>query len=369
MLAPLRHHPSLATATLSVALISVGLMAINEGAGLYDIGWHASPAKRVPFLGLPHPWTADHLTWAVSLAASLILVAGLLHRRGQRRVSEPLALVSAFGFRGPLGAWVMLATVCVGQFGLLFDAAYHRAYRAQLIERLHSTFSAPHTLLRFCGIALFLSLALLLYDLAFGPVFRDRPDRRLLARAGLLVSLVWVVCGSVAFIPGTLANWNTGIVVVLASVGVALGLTIGVQLWPYRFSALSILGLFVLVRAAGYGLLIKSDFTGAPPPLEPVLVGALAVDLWLLLPFNRPRGVVAVLVAGLLFGLAWSPLAVRYFMPLTVADATPPGLIILQSGAAGLFGGLIGLLVARTVKAALQPRVAAPEPRAVVAEA
>ena len=48
---------------------------------------------------------------------------------------------------------------------------------AALIARDESTFSPPHTMLRIVGVVFCLGLTLLLYDLAFGPAFRDRPDR------------------------------------------------------------------------------------------------------------------------------------------------------------------------------------------------
>src|SRR5262249_54557061 len=93
----------------------------------------------------------------------------------------------------------------------------------------------------------------------------------------------------------------------------------------------------------------------APRPLWPVLVAGLAVDLWLLLPFNRGRGLLVLLVAGALFGLVWAPLGFRELAAVSAPRRALFLRALLQSTAGGLIASLVGYAIARGLERATRP--------------
>jgi len=341
---------SLPGGVLYAGLYAVFFLALSQVATLYDTAWHASE-NRVKFLGLPHPWTADHFLFLFSVIATLVLMTRLLAPdTGRRRGETGLAMLSFLGRRGPLGAFGVLGAVALALFALAFDSAYHWAFRFSLIGRAESTFSPPHSLARIAVILLTLSVTMLLYDLAMGSALRDNLDRLRLARLGLFLSLVWLVGSATSFIPGNTPNWDVNSMTWLAAMSIGGGVVAVAQLWPWPFPALSTVAAYVVFRAAAFGLLISNGFNGAQRPLEPMLLAALVVDLWLLLPFNRGRGVLTLVACGLLLGLVWAPFGFHYFFPFT--DHTDASLrrAIIEATIAGGFGGLVGLTLSWLAK-------------------
>src|SRR5439155_25892180 len=130
--------------------------------------------------------------------------------------------------------------------------------------------------------------------------------------------LIWLT-GAVAFVfPFQVKYWSANTNAMLAALDLSIGMAAAIRLWPGRFPVLSVLVPYIAFRAVIVYVLVKVGYVGAPQPLWPVLLVGLVVEAWLLLPFNRARGVATVAAAGLLFGLVWGPIGYYYYLPLSM---------------------------------------------------
>jgi hypothetical protein len=135
----------------------------------------------------------------------------------------------------------------------------------------------------------------------------------------------------------------------LVAVDLSIGLAAAIRLWPGRFPVLTILVPYVVIRAVTVYVLVKVGYVGAPQPLWPVLIAGAVADAWLLLPFNRGRSIPTLAATGLLFGLVWGPIGYQYYLPYSVAARSSVVKSVLECGALGLVGALIGIGIAFVV--------------------
>lgn len=227
----------------------------------------------------------------------------------------------------------------------MFDTAYHLIDWAD--ER---TLNPPHLLLMLSAVLFHLGLLVFLYDLAMGSALADDVDRRRLARAGLLLASIWPAGALVYVFPFSPEMFSAHTDTALIALTVGTAMAVALRLWPWPFPALSILVSYIFFRSAVYGFVVNAGYSGVPRPLEPPLVAGLAVDLWLLLPFNRGRGVVTVALAGLIFGFVWAPLGYAYLLPLSsLTQPTSLQKAVLESIPAALLGAMLGVLLAHVV--------------------
>ncbi len=311
---------------------------------LWDEAWHATPEMRIPFLGLPHPWILPHFGILIGLPLVALLMATLLEP-ARRRGPEPsgLAMATVLGRRGPLGALLVLIALGLFVLGLGIDGLFHWLHGPD------EPLLAPAHLVGFVANSLFaVSLVALLYDLAVTAPPASL-EARWLAWGGLVLALVWLLGTLTIVFPFEPRLWPAHLVAAWAGLDVGIGLLLAIQLLPWRFAALTVLGPYLVFRAAVYGVLLDSGYRGAARPLEPLLLAGLAVDLWLLLPWHRGRrGWPQVLGAALVFGLVWAPLGYVYFLPISELRPSLPK-AFLESGAAASVAAAIALLLAQIV--------------------
>lgn len=338
--AALSNGGSLPRATLQVGLVVLATFALPVASTLFDVAWHMTLDKQARFLGLPHPWTVQHFGIVVGMPMWAWLLAGLIRRDGGRRDRDGgLTMLTVLGRRGPAGAMVTLAAMALAVLAVAFDSANHLT-----LTKSEPTFSPPHLTLMFAGIMLHLGLVVLMYDLAMGPALAEQVDQRRLARLGLWLSLVWLTAALVYVFPFNPRTYNASTDAAIIAFTVSGAVAAAIRLWPWPFPVLTILAPYLLFRAAAYGLMMSNGWTGAPVPLEPLFIVATAVDLWLLLPFNRGRGLAQVAFTGALLGLVWAPLGYSYWLPIAGVERNSLQNALLQSIPAGLLGACLGLL-------------------------
>jgi len=196
---------------LRTSLVIMLLLAPQLACIEFDVAWHNSPLRKFPFLGLPHPWTLEHLGIVLPVPLTFLLLARL---QAPESAQTGLKMLRFRGVSRPTGAFVSLAGWLLLGFGLLFDGAWH-ALSGQRAEG--GVVAFPHLVIQFAGVLALFGSMLLLYDLATGPALGDNQSQRLLARGALLLSLVWLM-QSLAMIfpftphaygPHTEAAWTT----------------------------------------------------------------------------------------------------------------------------------------------------------------
>ncbi len=329
-------RPLTPAVVLRAALLTVLLQVVMQACMAWDVAWHTTPAMRVPFLGLPHPLILPHFGIVATLPIMALLMASLL-RPASRKSDDGggLKLASVLGRRGPVGALAVLGSLGLFLVALGVDSLYH------LVRGPAEPLLAPAHLLGFLAhILLSLSLVALLDDLTFCPALGARADQRL-ARAGLVLALIWLL-GSLSIVfPFQPHVYSAHYLTSWLALAMGTGLLVAAQVLPWRFATSMILGLYLSFRVAVAAVLVQVGYTGATIPPESLLVASLAADLWLLLPFNRRRGRLALAGVGLVFGLVWAPLGYHSFLPIAdPARASLPkaflGSEVMALAAAGL---------------------------------
>lgn len=355
---------SLPNAALRAGLLSLAVLTLQAFSLPFDAAWHNTPELQVPFLGLRHPWTLAHFGLVIAVPIATLLLAGLVTAdAGRRRVEGGMAMLSLLGRRGPAGAMFALAAIVYGVVALIFDTISHW----YINTGDDPVFTAPHLMLISAGIFEFVGLVALLYDLAFGPALAAEVDQRWLARAGLLLGLVWLTAACAMVFPTKPGLWSASFNAGEVALTVGSAVVVAIRLWPWPFPVLTVLVPYVIFRAAAYGLLVSNGYVGAPRPLEPLLLSGLAVDLWLLLPANRARGVITVALAGLIFSVVWAPFGYSYLLPLSAPGRGSLVDALEKAAAAGAGGALVGTFLATIVtrlcqwEAAVTPSVGVPE--------
>jgi hypothetical protein len=345
MFEAIRRRSGLPEATLAAGLLVLLCMAVSQVSFLYDIAWHNTPDMKEAsggIFGLPHPWTFAHFGAVVGLPFIAGFMAALVTLdTGRRNGEHGLGMLTVADRRGPSAAILVLAGLAAAVFALIFDGVWHAVTRPP-----ESTFSPPHLIAFTANILMHMSVVALFYGLALGPALAGQRRLQRRAFAGFLVSLIWLA-GAVAYVfPFQIKYWaaNTNAMMVAADLSIAIGAAI--RLWPWRFPVLSILAPYIVFRAVTVFVLVKIGYVGAPQPLWPVLIAGLVADAWLLLPFNRARSIPTVAGAGLLFGLVWGPIGYNYYLPYSFATRSSLFKSLLECGAVGLAGALIGVAVA-----------------------
>src|SRR5207248_3245980 len=140
---------------------------------------------------------------------------------------------------------------------------------------------------------------------------------------------------------------------------------VAIRLWSGPFPVLTVLAGHVAIRVLVYVALLQAGYDGTFPPPIAALPAGLAVELWLLLPFNRGRGVASLISAGALFGLVWAPLGYQHFLPYSVVAKSMLGQAFAECILAGTLGVPAGLALLHLVQRITTRRAPAPTSAAV----
>jgi hypothetical protein len=335
-------------AALPVALATVGLL-LAMWAGLYDIGYHVDNGRDRGPLGNP-----GHLPLLLGLFTTFaagVICLGLADQEDR----SPAWVRITPSWHVPLGGVLLVGCMAFGMGAIALDDVWHRIFGQDV-----TLWSPTHFVFLCGGILTVIGMLVLLKEGAIArgpgrPGARIEPVWRRIQRVALLGGLL---CGLELFlsefdwgVPLYRHVWQPFLLAVMAG----LVLTAARQ-WGGPGSALGAWAIYALVRLTGILVPVVAGVSASSLPL--FLGSAVCVELLALRLDPRRRLLLFGALAGLLCGTVgfaseygWSQLV----MPLPWTGALlPEGLILAALG--GLGGGVLGALLAASLRGALPPR-------------
>jgi hypothetical protein len=285
-----RLHWSIASAALAVTSAMVG--------GVWDISWHRS-IGRDAFLTPPHL-----LIYACGVLGGLTAAALIFAATFAR--APDAATVRVWGFRGPLGAFVMAWGGVAMLTSAPFDNWWHNTYGLDV-----KILSPPHTVLALGMLGVELGALVL----ALGRMNRAAAEEARATRAAFLyLGAMIVVCTMVMLMEETIDvlmhsarfYWVVALAVPVTLAGLrrASGHPFAATLTTAIYTILNLLFIWILPLFPAEPKLgpVYQPVTHLIPPLFPVLLIAPALALDLLWSRPQRRGDwTGALLAGMLF--------------------------------------------------------------------